>query len=79
MAARLGPWKAHFHTQAGYGPDSFRRTAQAPPLLYQLEHDPSERFDRSRQNGDVIERIEALVARHRASLDQPDSQLDRRE
>jgi arylsulfatase A len=43
-AARLGPWKAHFLTRPGYGPD--QATAHDPPQLYHLREDPLEKVQR---------------------------------
>lgn len=37
-AARLGPWKAHFVTRSGCGPD--QPASQEPPLPFHLEEDP---------------------------------------
>jgi arylsulfatase A-like enzyme len=76
MAARLGPWKAHFVTQAGYG----QREAEKhdPPLLFHLENDPSERFDLSKDNPQVIADIRKLVSEHEAALVAPPSQLELR-
>ncbi len=76
MAARLGPWKAHFYTQAAYGPGSNQPTAHDPPELYQLENDPSERFDLAKDHPQVIAEIRQLVSEHEAGLDAPPSQLD---
>ncbi len=76
MAARLGPWKAHFKTQAGYGqpqPD-----VHEVPLLYNLEHDPSEKYDVSKGHPEVIADIRKLVAEHEAGLQAPPSQLELR-
>lgn len=72
FAARMGPWKAHFTTQAGYsgGPES-----HDPPLLFHLERDPREKFDRADEHPEVIDRIEALVERHRSNLDPRPDQL----
>ncbi len=78
MAARLGPWKAHFYTQAAYGPGSNQATPHDPPQLYQLENDPSERFDLAKDNPQVIAEIRKLVSEHQAGLDAPPSQLDRK-
>ncbi len=74
MAARLGPWKAHFKTQAGYG----QREAEThdPPLLFHLEHDPSEQFDVAKDNAEVITKIRQLVAQHEDKLVAPPSQLE---
>jgi arylsulfatase A-like enzyme len=41
FAARVGPFKAHFMTQSGYGGDP--PLEHDPPLLYNLEEDPAER------------------------------------
>src|SRR5207244_610182 len=55
MAARMGPWKAHFMTQPGYGgPEPEKHD---PPLLYNLAEDPSEQFDVAKQHADVIAAI----------------------
>jgi arylsulfatase A-like enzyme len=39
MAARQGQWKAHFITEPGYGNEG--PTAHDPPLLFDLDRDPS--------------------------------------
>jgi arylsulfatase A-like enzyme len=74
MAARLGPWKAHFKTQDGYGQPKWEE--HDPPLLYNLEHDPSEKYDVAKANPEVISAIGQLVAEHEAGLDVPPSQLE---
>ncbi len=63
-AARLGEWKAHFITQTAY-PDGPRVTHD-PPLLYQLNQDPSERFDLAAKNPEVIEEIYSRMDKHYA-------------
>lgn len=76
MAARLGPWKAHYFTQTSYRKDSNKREAHNPPLLYHLDHDPSERFNVNQDHPDVLAEIETLVAEHRQHLIAPPSQLE---
>ncbi len=76
MAARLGPWKAHFITQAAYGPDANRRETHDPPLLFHLERDPSEAFNVNEKHPDVVARIRALVERHKAGLEAAPTQLE---
>lgn len=76
MAVRKGPFKAHFFTQPAYGPDSNKLQAHAPPLLYHLEHDPSEQFDVAKNHPEVIAAIEQLVAEHAKTLEPVPSQLD---
>jgi hypothetical protein len=76
MAVRNGPWKAHFITQDAYGPNSKQPTEHETPLLYHLDHDPSESRDVATAHADVIADIRTLVERHQAGLDPPPSQLE---
>ena len=76
MAVRFGPWKAHFHTQGAYGADARKRVAHDPPLLFNLEHDPSEKQNVAGDHPDVIEKIRQIVVRHRENLEVPPSQLE---
>ncbi len=78
MAARLGPWKAHFLTQAGYGKSSSAPAPHDPPLLYNLDQDPSESFDVSKDHADVIAAIRQKVSEHAAGVTAPPSQLELR-
>ena len=68
MAVRKGPWKAHLITAAAYGPASGRFERHDPPLLYHLGHDPSEKYDLSKEHPDVIADLMAEVRRHQADL-----------
>ena len=74
FACRVGPFKAHFKTRAGYG----QRQAEAhdPPRLYHLGVDPSERHDIAARHPDVVEAIRARVVAHRSSFEPPPSQLE---
>ena len=61
-AARLGPWKAHFYTQTEYPAGPLNR--HDPPLLYQLEHDPEERFNIAADHRAVLDSIDARMTAH---------------
>jgi arylsulfatase A len=74
MAARLGPWKAHFMTQAGYRQP--KPELHDPPLLFNLDNDPSEKYDLAKDHADVIADIRKLVSEHEAGLLAPPSQLE---
>ena len=76
MAVRMGPWKMHLLTQDGYGPGSQKAVEQNPPLLYNLDVDPSERFNVADKNTEVIERIHERIKEHRAKLKPAVSQLE---
>ena len=65
-ACRLGPWKAHFMTQPGYGPG--KPESHDQPLLFHLGSDPSEKRNVAAENSEVVARIQAAVAIHRASV-----------
>jgi arylsulfatase A-like enzyme len=65
-AARKGPYKAHFLTRTGYGPEPAEK--HDPPALYDLEADPSEKFDVAGKHPEVLAEIAAEVARHRSNL-----------
>jgi arylsulfatase A len=73
MAVRKGPWKAHFITQAGYGEEPKEHD---PPLLFNLEYDPSEKFDVADKNPHVLVDIQMTVELHKKNLKQPESQLE---
>ncbi len=75
MAVRTGPWKAHFFTEPGYGGI---RKKHDPPLLFHLEHDPSERNECGTGHEEVIAEIRRFVARHVAKLKPVQPLLDSR-
>ena len=66
-AYRLGAWKLHFVTEGAYGLPP-ERTEHEQPLLYNLHRDPSERFDVAAANPQVVEQIQAAVAKHQRRL-----------
>jgi arylsulfatase A-like enzyme len=74
MAVRLGPWKAHFKTQTGYGQP--QPESHDPPLLFNLEVDPSERFNVAAANPAVLAEIRTLVDKHLAGMKSAPSQLE---
>ena len=75
MAVRKGPWKAHLVTQDGYTKDP--PTEHDPPLLFQLEQDPSERFDVAKEHPEVVADLLAEIERHKATVQPVESPTDR--
>jgi hypothetical protein len=67
---RKGPWKIHLVTvEAGsVNPLRFRPEVRNPPLLYNLEHDPSERFDVAREHPEVVADLLREAARLRQEV-----------
>ena len=76
FAVRKGPYKAHFITQLAYGRD--KPVKHDPPVLYHLEHDPSEKYDVAQDHPDVIADIMKEVEQHRAALKPGEDQLVKR-
>jgi hypothetical protein len=66
FACRIGEWKAHFKTQPGYGPGA--KETHDPPLLYHLGRDTGEKRDVSKENPDVITRIQEALKAHQAAV-----------
>lgn len=74
MAVRKGAFKAHFITQSAYGGKSPEE--HDPPVLYNLEVDPSEKFNVADRHEDVVADIREVVTEHRRDLKTPPSQLE---
>ena len=72
-AVRKGPFKAHNVTQSAYGPD--KPEPHDPPLLFNLAHDPSERFNVATNHPNLLADIAQAVEEHRAGLLPVKSQL----
>ena len=76
-AIRVGAWKAHFITQGCYGIGE-KRTEHATPQLYNLEHDPSEKYNVAGNHPDVVKKLVAAADEHRKSIKPVADQLIRR-
>jgi arylsulfatase A-like enzyme len=73
FACRLGEWKAHFHTQTGYGQP--KADAHDPPLLFHLGRDPSEKRNVAADHADVLAEIQQAVKSHQAGVVPGEPQL----
>jgi arylsulfatase A-like enzyme len=58
QAVRIGPWKVSFMTQAHWGAKSVKHN---PPLVTNLEHDPSERHNVAGGHPEVIKKAQQAV------------------
>ena len=63
-------------TQPAYGEP--QPTVRDPPLLYQLDEDPSEKVDVAEVHSDVVGAIRQLAAQHASQVSAPPSQLELR-
>jgi len=61
-AIRKGPYKAHFNTWDGYSKEA--PESHDPPLLYNLDQDPSEKIDIAADHPDVVEDLIQEAKRH---------------
>ncbi|MBN1999472.1 sulfatase [candidate division KSB1 bacterium] len=73
FALRKGPFKAHFITKSEYGSDN--EVHHDPPLLYHLEHDPSEKYNVADKYPDVIADIKNEFNKHLDGLVPGEDQL----
>lgn len=76
-AIRVGSYKAHFITKGGYGetPKQYHN----PPLLYNINQDPSEQFNIAKENPKIIEHINNVVKKHQSKLKSDPDLLDQRD
>lgn len=77
-AVRVGDYKAHFITQGEYGMFGDKEVHDTP-ILYNLNEDPSEQYDVAAQHPEILEKINAYVAKHRSKLVVGEDQLAERE
>ena len=73
-AVRLGDFKAHYITQGEYGLYGGKEIHN-PPLLYNLNHDPSEEYNIADQHPEVLEAMNELVAAHQEKMVMGEDQL----
>ncbi len=66
-AVRHGPFKLHLLTRdpINYGRPPHKET---PPLLYNVERDPSERFDVAAQHPEIVQQLQDIIAVHQQSV-----------
>ena len=65
-AIRKGPWKAHFITQIEFGDRV--RDLHDPPLLFNLEQDPSEKYNLTAEHPEIVADLIKEAERHRSSV-----------
>lgn len=72
-AVRHGPFKAHFFTRSEYGNEP--EVAHDPPLLYNVDEDPGERFDLAAKHPEVVAEIRRIAAEHARTVVPVENQL----
>jgi arylsulfatase A len=76
-AVRKNQWKAHFYTIENEFTDNRQDIKQDPPLLFNLEVDPSEQYNLSDQYPEIIEDIKRELKIHQDKLMAKPSQLEK--
>lgn len=76
-AARKGAYKAHYITETCYMPDNGRE-AHPVPLLFQLEHDPSEKYNLANDRPEVLAEIAELVSAHKLTVVEVEAEMEKR-
>jgi len=75
FAVRKGAFKAHFITQTEYGTDM--PVIQDPPLLFNLNTDPSEKYNVANERPEVIEELRVILQSHKATVIPVENQLEK--
>jgi arylsulfatase A-like enzyme len=74
-AVRKGDYKAHFVTKSEYGDDP--AVIHNPPLLYNLNIDPSEKYDVSGEHPEMIDEIKQILKQHLSTVVPVENQLEK--
>ena len=70
------PFKAHFVTEDAYGKNR-QRKEHNPPLLFNLDRDPSEHFDVGKEHPEVIAEMLKISEQHRKTTKPVENQLEK--
>ncbi|MBC20984.1 MAG: arylsulfatase [Planctomycetaceae bacterium] len=74
FALREGPFKAHFKTKTEFVGQQ-DPVVHDPPLLFNLQHDPAEKYDIASAHPKVVERLLARKRAHEAGVTKVPNQL----
>ena len=66
-AARKGAYKVHYITQTSYVRDS-KKIVHDQPLLFNLEEDPSEKYNIANEHPEIVKEIHKMVELHRSGI-----------
>nr|WP_295924898.1 sulfatase [uncultured Dyadobacter sp.] len=75
FAVRKGAWKAHFVTHASYSPVA--PETHTVPLLYNIENDPSEKYDLAKQNPEIVAELTAEFEKQKKAFPIPPSEIEK--
>ena len=75
-AVRKGDYKMHYVTETCYTRDN-QRTVHEPPLLFQVNHDPGENYNKGGENEALLKELKQFVNDHRESVVIVPSELEK--
>ncbi len=75
-AVRKGDYKAHFITETCYALDS-KRTELEEPILFNVNHDPSEKYDHAKDEPEKLAELVALADKYRNSVVAAECELNK--
>ena len=77
FAARKGEFKLYFYSNNPLGyPEKIEKLEKL--TLFNLSHDPSERFDLADKHPEVVAEIQDMVSKHQSSFTPATTQLEKR-
>lgn len=77
FAARKGEFKLYFYSNNPLGyPEKIEKLEKL--TLFNLSHDPSERFDLAEKHPEVVAEIQAMASKHQSSFTPAPTQLEKR-
>jgi arylsulfatase A len=74
VGVRKGPWKLHLLVSRTFNPSGLSQL-ESPPLLYNVEEDPSERFNLAARHPEIVKELQITLAGHVANGRRGDDQL----
>lgn len=74
-AVRHGDYKAHWKTKTSYAGQK-QAELHDPPLLYNLSHDPSEKYNIAADHPEIIAKLETIAKAHTESIEPVTNQLE---
>jgi len=77
-AVRYGDWKMHFKTVENIYETNQKTVVHPRSMLFNLSIDPSEKYDVSQQNPDIIEQLRKVVDAHNKTVKPVENQLEKR-
>ena len=73
-AIRKGAWKMHLYTKTDY--EGKKIVKHDPPLLFNVEGDPSEKYDVAAKHPDVVKNLKKEIESFESSIRPVPSQLE---